>query len=87
MQSIRKVSRYSLLLTLSLQMLVVVTCNLASLLIISYVNTNSHKTTSTLYLLQDQLGDVLHWIRQALGLIFGLVWGVIPLVGGIWFLL
>lgn len=68
-------------------MLVVDTHNLECLLIISYLDTNSHKTTSTLYLLQDQLGDVLHWIRQALGLIFGLIWGVIPLVGGIWFLL
>ncbi|XP_073140639.1 uncharacterized protein [Henckelia pumila] len=36
---------------------------------------------------KDQLADVLHWIRQALGLIFGLIWGAIPLVGGIWFLL
>ncbi|KZV53571.1 hypothetical protein F511_27295 [Dorcoceras hygrometricum] len=36
---------------------------------------------------KDQLCDVLHWIRQALALVFGLVWGAIPLVGGIWFLL
>lgn len=36
---------------------------------------------------QDQLGDVLHWIRQALALVCGLLWGAIPLVGGIWFLL
>ncbi|KZV28802.1 Rab5-interacting family protein [Dorcoceras hygrometricum] len=36
---------------------------------------------------KDQLADVLHWIRQALALIFGLIWGVVPLVGGIWFLL
>ncbi|KAL3637179.1 hypothetical protein CASFOL_019478 [Castilleja foliolosa] len=36
---------------------------------------------------KDQLGDVLHWIRQALALICGLLWGSIPLVGGIWFLL
>ncbi|KAI4334533.1 hypothetical protein L6164_019215 [Bauhinia variegata] len=36
---------------------------------------------------KDQLGDVLHWIRQALGLLFGLLWGAIPLVGGIWFIL
>ncbi|XP_073291715.1 uncharacterized protein [Primulina huaijiensis] len=36
---------------------------------------------------KDQLADVLHWIRQALALIFGLIWGAIPLVGGIWFFL
>ncbi|XP_073037640.1 uncharacterized protein [Primulina eburnea] len=36
---------------------------------------------------KDQLADVLHWIRQALALIFGLLCGAIPLVGGIWFLL
>ncbi|XP_028775774.1 uncharacterized protein RAB5IF homolog isoform X4 [Neltuma alba] len=36
---------------------------------------------------KDQLGDVLHWIRQALGLVFGLLWGAVPLVGGIWFIL
>lgn len=37
--------------------------------------------------LQDQLGDVLHWIRQVVGLICGLLWGSIPLVGGIWIIL
>ena len=36
---------------------------------------------------QDQLGDVLHWIRQVVGLLCGLLWGAIPLVGGIWLLL
>ncbi|KAI4322135.1 hypothetical protein L6164_021855 [Bauhinia variegata] len=36
---------------------------------------------------KDQLGDVLHWIRQVLGLVFGLLWGAVPLVGGIWFIL
>ncbi|KAK7257816.1 hypothetical protein RIF29_32061 [Crotalaria pallida] len=36
---------------------------------------------------KDQLGDVLHWIRQLLGLVCGFVWGSIPLVGGIWFVL
>ncbi|CAA2980363.1 uncharacterized protein C20orf24 homolog [Olea europaea var. sylvestris] len=36
---------------------------------------------------KDQLGDILHWIRQALALVCGLLWGTIPLVGGIWFLL
>ncbi|XP_054812841.1 uncharacterized protein LOC129313609 [Prosopis cineraria] len=36
---------------------------------------------------KDQLGDVLHWIRQALGLVFGLLWGAVPFVGGIWFIL
>ncbi|KAK1321902.1 hypothetical protein QJS10_CPA03g01650 [Acorus calamus] len=33
---------------------------------------------------KDQLGDVLHWIRQLLGLVCGLLWGAIPLVGAIW---
>ncbi|XP_058099285.1 uncharacterized protein LOC131243753 [Magnolia sinica] len=33
---------------------------------------------------KDQLGDVLHWIRQAVGLICGLLWGAVPFVGGIW---
>ncbi|GLJ04682.1 hypothetical protein SUGI_0001220 [Cryptomeria japonica] len=33
---------------------------------------------------KDQLGDVLHWIRQAVALICGLIWGVMPLVGAIW---
>lgn len=33
---------------------------------------------------KDQLCDVLHWMRQALGLAFGLLWGAIPLVGAIW---
>ncbi|KAL1544219.1 respirasome Complex Assembly Factor 1-like [Salvia divinorum] len=36
---------------------------------------------------KDQLGDVLHWTRQAFGLLCGLIWGAIPLVGGVWFLL
>ncbi|RDX79215.1 hypothetical protein CR513_40393 [Mucuna pruriens] len=36
---------------------------------------------------KDQLGDVLHWIRQVLGLACGFLWGSIPLVGGIWFIL
>ncbi|KGN47142.1 uncharacterized protein RAB5IF homolog [Cucumis sativus] len=36
---------------------------------------------------KDQLGDVLHWIRQAVAVILGLLWGSIPLVGGIWFLI
>ncbi|XP_061354194.1 uncharacterized protein LOC133298840 [Gastrolobium bilobum] len=35
----------------------------------------------------DQLGDVLHWIRQLLGLACGFLWGAIPLIGGIWFIL
>ncbi|XP_012447661.1 uncharacterized protein LOC105770852 [Gossypium raimondii] len=33
---------------------------------------------------KDQLGDVLHWIRQVVALFFGLLWGAIPVVGGIW---
>ncbi|KAL6340827.1 hypothetical protein AAG906_031937 [Vitis piasezkii] len=36
---------------------------------------------------KDQLGDVLHWIRQAVALVCGLLWGSIPLVGGIWIIL
>ncbi|XP_019454079.1 PREDICTED: uncharacterized protein C20orf24 homolog [Lupinus angustifolius] len=36
---------------------------------------------------KDELGDVLHWIRQLLGLVCGFIWGSIPLVGGIWFIL
>ncbi|KAL6275823.1 uncharacterized protein Pyn_33466 [Prunus yedoensis var. nudiflora] len=36
---------------------------------------------------KDQLGDVLHWIRQAMALVCGLLWGAIPLVGGIWFII
>ncbi|XP_072976738.1 uncharacterized protein [Typha angustifolia] len=35
---------------------------------------------------KDQLGDVLHWIRQVVGLICGLLWGAVPLVGAIWIL-
>ncbi|KAA3458559.1 Rab5-interacting [Gossypium australe] len=33
---------------------------------------------------KDQLGDVLHWIRQVVALFYGLLWGAIPVVGGIW---
>ncbi|KAM7259752.1 hypothetical protein ACFE04_015493 [Oxalis oulophora] len=33
---------------------------------------------------KDSLGDVLHWIRQFIGLLCGLIWGAIPLTGGIW---
>ncbi|KAL1817213.1 hypothetical protein DCAR_0521635 [Daucus carota subsp. sativus] len=33
---------------------------------------------------KDQLGDVLHWIRQIVALLCGLIWGAIPLIGGIW---
>ncbi|KAK9126971.1 hypothetical protein Scep_015817 [Stephania cephalantha] len=36
---------------------------------------------------KDQLGDVLHWIRQALGIAFGLLWGAVPLVGAKWIVL
>ncbi|KAL8116032.1 uncharacterized protein LOC141667139 [Apium graveolens] len=35
----------------------------------------------------DQLGDVLHWIRQIVAVLCGLIWGAIPLVGGIWILI
>lgn len=30
---------------------------------------------------RDQLGDVLHWLRQALALVFGVLFGLIPLTG------
>ncbi|KAK9280498.1 hypothetical protein L1049_014190 [Liquidambar formosana] len=33
---------------------------------------------------KDQLGDVLHWIRQVVAIVCGLLSGAIPLVGGIW---
>lgn len=36
---------------------------------------------------KDQLGDVLHWTRQVMALVCGLIWGAIPLVGGFWFML
>ncbi|KAK1396816.1 Respirasome Complex Assembly Factor [Heracleum sosnowskyi] len=36
---------------------------------------------------KDQLGDVLHWIRQIVALLCGLIWGAIPLIGGIWFVI
>ncbi|XP_019159628.1 PREDICTED: uncharacterized protein C20orf24 homolog [Ipomoea nil] len=36
---------------------------------------------------KDQLGDVLHWTRQATALLCGLIWGAIPLIGGFWFML
>ncbi|KAK8925803.1 hypothetical protein KSP39_PZI019027 [Platanthera zijinensis] len=35
---------------------------------------------------KDQLGDALHWIRQVVGLVCGLIWGAIPLVGALWIL-
>lgn len=36
------------------------------------------------WLLQDQLLDAVHWIRQAVGLICGLLWGAVPVVGAVW---
>ncbi|XBJ14161.1 hypothetical protein VPH35_006244 [Triticum aestivum] len=33
------------------------------------------------YLDKDQLLDAVHWIRQAVGLACGLLWGAVPLVG------
>ncbi|KAK6935834.1 ER membrane protein complex subunit 6-like [Dillenia turbinata] len=36
---------------------------------------------------KDELGDVLHWIRQIMGIIFGVLWGAIPVVGGLWILM
>ncbi|GJP36870.1 hypothetical protein CLOM_g21336 [Closterium sp. NIES-68] len=32
---------------------------------------------------QDGFKDILYWMRQALGLLFGLVWGMAPITGGI----
>jgi hypothetical protein len=34
-----------------------------------------------------QLLDVVHWICQVVGLICGLLWGVVPLVGAVWIVL
>lgn len=36
---------------------------------------------------KEELYDVLHWIRQAIGLICGVVWGCIPLEGSFWIVL
>ncbi|XP_078179269.1 rab5-interacting family protein [Carex rostrata] len=36
---------------------------------------------------KDKLLDTLYWIRQAIGLFCGLLWGAIPLVGAIWIVL
>jgi hypothetical protein len=33
---------------------------------------------------KDQLLDAVHWIRQAVGLACGLLWGSVPLVGAVW---
>ncbi|KAF8725635.1 hypothetical protein HU200_020177 [Digitaria exilis] len=33
---------------------------------------------------KDQLLDAVHWIRQVVGLICGLLWGAVPLVGAVW---
>ncbi|XP_062208220.1 uncharacterized protein LOC133909696 [Phragmites australis] len=33
---------------------------------------------------KDQLLDAVHWIRQVLGLVCGLLWGAVPLVGAVW---
>ncbi|KAM0860098.1 hypothetical protein ACQ4PT_046756 [Festuca glaucescens] len=33
---------------------------------------------------KDQLLDAVHWIRQAVGLACGLLWGAVPLVGAFW---
>ncbi|CAN6442702.1 unnamed protein product [Victoria cruziana] len=36
---------------------------------------------------KDQLGDALHWIRQIVALICGLLWGAVPMVGAIWIII
>lgn len=58
----------------------------SSLLFIDYSNMMIDcELMSILFVcLQDQLGDVLHWIRQIVALVCGLLWGAVPLVGGIW---
>ncbi|XP_062230515.1 uncharacterized protein LOC133928275 [Phragmites australis] len=33
---------------------------------------------------KDQLLDAVHWIRQAVGLLCGLLWGAAPLAGAVW---
>ncbi|KAJ4978296.1 hypothetical protein NE237_009076 [Protea cynaroides] len=33
---------------------------------------------------KDRLGDVLHWIRQVVALVCGLLWGAVPFIGAIW---
>ena len=33
------------------------------------------------YPLQDDVLDTLYWLRQALGLLMGLVWGILSLTG------
>ncbi|XP_042475166.1 respirasome Complex Assembly Factor 1-like [Macadamia integrifolia] len=33
---------------------------------------------------KDQLGDALHWIRQVVALVCGLLWGAVPFNGAIW---
>ena len=35
----------------------------------------------TLRCAQDELSDVLHWIRQVLALVLGLAYGCIPITG------
>ncbi|GAB4860141.1 hypothetical protein Ancab_011619 [Ancistrocladus abbreviatus] len=59
---------------------------------LNHQHQNGHLSTSKLTKLldpeaswdKDQLGDVLHWIRQAVALVCGLLWGAIPFVGGMW---
>ncbi|KAJ4971332.1 hypothetical protein NE237_004431 [Protea cynaroides] len=36
---------------------------------------------------KDELGDVLHWIRQGVALVCGLLWGAVPFIGAIWIIL
>jgi hypothetical protein len=43
-----------------------------------------HSLAEPRFLLQDQLLDAVHWIRQAVGLACGLLWGAVPLVGAFW---
>ncbi|KAG6506471.1 hypothetical protein ZIOFF_031794 [Zingiber officinale] len=33
---------------------------------------------------KDNLGDTLHWIRQGLGILSGLLCGAVPLIGAFW---
>eukprot|EP00271_Cylindrocystis_brebissonii_P017108 TRINITY_DN430_c0_g2_i1.p2 TRINITY_DN430_c0_g2~~TRINITY_DN430_c0_g2_i1.p2 ORF type:complete len:152 (+),score=25.53 TRINITY_DN430_c0_g2_i1:301-756(+) len=36
---------------------------------------------------RDELGDIVHWGRQVLGILCGLIWGTMRFTGGLFFLL
>ena len=35
---------------------------------------------------QDDVLDTLYWLRQAVGLLLGFIWGIVPITGFIAFL-